>query len=999
MVTRIEVRMHPEMNDALGRKTARRICDDLEIPIGDVRIISVYTVDADLNLEVLQKAAEKPFCDPVIQEAFVGKSAAADLPWDWCIEVGFLPGVTDNVGRTASEALALIAGRPLGPTETVCTSTQFLVSGTLSRQQVERIALDFLCNTLIQRFTITSRDEFNPAIGFKPYVPRVTSDRQPQVRTINLEVEDSELMKISKQGVLALSLEEMKVIRDYFRNPRVQNHRASLGLSATAPTDVELETLAQTWSEHCKHKIFASQVRYEEKGRVEIIDNIFRSYIKAATAKVRENKGVSDYCLSVFTDNAGVIRFDDDYSLVMKVETHNSPSALDPYGGALTGIVGVNRDPFGTGKGCRLIFNTDTFCFASPFWNKELPPRLLHPKRIFEGVREGVEHGGNKSGIPTINGSIVFDDRFLGKPLVFCGTAGLMPATVCGAPGHVKAALPGDVVVMVGGRIGKDGIHGATFSSEMLHEGSPATAVQIGDPITQKRMTDFLLVARDRCLYNSITDNGAGGLASSVGEMARDTDGVIIDLSQAPLKYSGLDPWEILLSEAQERMTLAVPQNNLNDFLSLASKMQVEATTLGNFNSNGFFTIKYSDKVVACLSMKFLHEGTPQMNLEAIWEPPKFPKPIFEPPKDYGHVLKEMLKRLNICSKEYVIRQYDHEVQGGSVIKPLVGATMDGPSDAGVLRPALDRFRAVVTSSGLCPRYSDIDAYAMAAAAIDEAVRNAICVGADPDYLAGLDNFCWCDPVFSDSNPDGKYKMAQLVRANKAVYDTCTAYGVPCISGKDSMKNDFAIGNHKISIPPTLLFTVIGVMDDCRKAITMDVKHPGDFIYILGITRDELGASEYFAKNGFIGNKVPSNDAQANIKLYRKLHCAIQSGLVQSSHDCSDGGLGTAVAEMVFAGGYGAKIDLSYVPYEGISRDDYILFSESCGRILVTIKPEHAKAFESALEDSIFAKIGEVISENKLKIIGNAGNEILAESIDELKAAWQITLDFGRSCK
>ena len=445
------------------------------------------------------------------------------------------------------------------------------------------------------------------------------------------------------------------------------------------------------------------------EGRVREIDSLFSTYVQRATEKIRSDLGDNDYCLSVFKDNAGVIRFDDDWNFVIKVETHNSPSALDPYGGALTGIVGVNRDPFGTGIGARLIFNTDVFCFAPPDFKGLIPPRLLHPRRVFEGVREGVEHGGNKSGIPTVNGAVVFDDRYLGKPLVYCGTGGIMPAEINGKPAHHKQARVGDRIVMTGGRIGKDGIHGATFSSEELHEGSPVTAVQIGDPITQKRMTDFLLMARDRGLYTSITDNGAGGLSSSVGEMARESGGAKLYLDRAPLKYPGLQPWEILLSEAQERMTVAVPPEKLGEFLALAEKLDVEATELGEFTDDGYFSVFWEDRPAALLPLNFLHDGLPKMRLTARWEPPVHEEPSFECPADLSPDLEVLMGRWNICSKERLIRQYDHEVQGGTVIKPLVGLYNDGPGDASVIRPLLDRFQGIAVGCGITPRYSDLD--------------------------------------------------------------------------------------------------------------------------------------------------------------------------------------------------------------------------------------------------------------------------------------------------
>ncbi|HUH66591.1 MAG TPA: AIR synthase-related protein, partial [Syntrophales bacterium] len=843
MADRIEIGFKEGMRDALGEKTKRRIIENLSIKVDSVKTIDVHTIDGSLSRQELEMVAAGPLSDPIIQDFAINSGLAERF--DWMIEVGFRPGVTDNVGKTAREAIELLLGKSPDRLAGVYTSRQYAIRGSIGRDDAERIASSLLANDLIERCVIIDGKTWNRQKGVPPYVPRVVGEDRLTIEEIDLDASDEMLVKISNERLLALNLEEMKAIRNYLKDESVAKARKKAGLGKYM-TDAELECLAQTWSEHCKHKIFNARITYEdEEGVKEEIDSLFDSYIKGATREIRKRLGKHDWCLSVFVDNAGVIRFNDDYSLVFKVETHNSPSALDPYGGALTGIVGVNRDPFGTGRGAKLIFNTDVFCFAPPTYDKPLPKRILHPRRIYEGVREGVEHGGNKSGIPTINGCIVFDERFLGKPLVYCGTGGIMPSVIQGKPSHTKEIMPGDVVVMAGGRIGKDGIHGATFSSEELHEGSPVTAVQIGDPITQKKMTDFLLMARDRGLYRCITDNGAGGLSSSVGETARLSGGCEIDLKKAPLKYAGLNPWEILISESQERMTLAVAPDALNKFLDLAGKMDVETTVVGKYTDSGMFHVFYGDRTVAYLEMDFLHDGVPQMQLEAKWKPRNHPEPDFPEPSDMGRALKEVLGRLNICSKESVVRQYDHEVQGGSVIKPLSGTSNDGPSDAAVIRPILSSFEGVVVSNGICPRYGDIDTYHMAACAIDEAVRNAVAVGGGLDFLAGLDNFCWCDPVQSEKTPDGEYKLAQLVRANKALYDYTTAYGVPCISGKDSMKNDYHIGDVKISIPPTLLFSTMGRIEDVRKAVTLDAKHPGDLVYVLGETYDELGGSEW----------------------------------------------------------------------------------------------------------------------------------------------------------
>lgn len=986
MAHRVEVGLKTGLLDARGKRIKKQIKRAFphEIEITDVVCLDVYNIDAR-NIDEFW--LEEAFCDPVIQDIAIDQPLTKDF--DWYIEVGYRPGVTDNVGHSASHALKLISGHIID----VYSAKVYLIKGPLNRDLVERIALESLGNTLIQTFRIFHlRDVSN---GIPPHIPKVEylpAKEGASVEEISLEISDKGLLDISKDRVLALTLEEMKAIQRYLQTPQVLDERRKLSLGSKI-TDVELEALAQTWSEHCKHKIFNARITYEASGKKEEIDSLFRTYIQGATNEIRKRKKDQDVCISVFTDNAGVIQFNKDYNLVFKVETHNSPSALDPYGGALTGIVGVNRDPFGTGLGAKLIFNTDVFCFASPFYNKKLPKRILHPRRIFEGVREGVEHGGNKSGIPTINGCIVFDERYLGKPLVYCGTCGLMPAEINGKPSHRKEIKPGDLVVMSGGRIGKDGIHGATFSSEELHEESPTSAVQIGDPITQKRLTDFLLRARDLGLYRAITDNGAGGLSSSVGEMALLSNGCRIDLDKPPLKYQGLRPWEILLSEAQERMTLAVQQDKIGAFLSLSEQMDVESTVIGSFTDTGFFHCTYEGRTVAYLSLNFLHEGLPKLNLIAKWEERKLEDTPSPEPEDHDKKLLEMLSRLNICSKEYVVRQYDHEVQGGSVIKPLVGKDHDGPSDAAIVRPILESMEGVVVSNGIVPRYSALDTYHMTACALDEALRNYICVGGDPTRWACLDNFCWCDPIESEKTPDGPYKLAQLVRANKALYDYTIAFECPCISGKDSMKNDYSIGDTKISIPPTVLFSVIGKIQDVKKAITMDIKHPDDMVYILGITKKEMGGSEYLASCDTVGGSVPKVDAISANRRYKNLYKAIQKGLVASAHDVSDGGLIIAASEMAFAGGFGLEIDLSKVPIEKDLVDTEILYSETPSRILIAVEQKNKDLIEKIFDGDAIC-IGKSNKDKRFKVKGLGQKPLIDTNISTLKKAWKATLDF-----
>lgn len=976
----------PSLPDPAGRRMKARIASDLGLIVDDVRVADGFIVDREMNRKDLESIVAEVFRDPVIQQASI--DSPLDLPFDWLIEVGFRPGVTDNVGRTAREAVERTLGIRMTRDEGVYTRKLYFVQGNISKEQADTLARDLLANDLIQ-----TRAVFAPGQDrFSLSVPKVISHAEAVVRTLDLDVEDQELARISKEGVLALSVPEMRAIRNFYRDEDFLKARAAAGLG-TEITDCELEVLAQTWSEHCKHKIFNAVIDYVENEESRTIESLFRTYVQGSTDKIRSDLGDKDFCLSVFKDNAGVIRFDDDWNLVVKVETHNSPSALDPYGGALTGIVGVNRDPFGTGMGARLIFNTDVFCFAPPDFQGNIPPRLLHPRRVFEGVREGVEHGGNKSGIPTVNGAVVFDVRYLGKPLVYCGTGGIMPSRINGKPSHIKKALPGDRIVMTGGRIGKDGIHGATFSSEELHEGSPVSAVQIGDPITQKRMTDFLLMARDRGLYTSITDNGAGGLSSSVGEMARESGGARLTLDRAPVKYPGLQPWEILLSEAQERMTVAVPPDKLDEFLSLAKQLDVEATELGEFTDDGFFTVLWKNRTAALLPLDFLHDGLPGMRLSARWVPPVHVEPSTDCPVDLTPILLQLLGRWNVCSKERLVRQYDHEVQGTSVIKPLVGVRNDGPSDAAVIRPVYGSFRGVAIGNGIVPRYSDIDTYWMMAACIDEAVRNIVAVGADPDHMAGLDNFCWCDPVQSEKTPDGEYKLAQLVRANEALFDITTMYRIPCISGKDSMKNDYSIGDTKISIPPTVLFSAVGIVPDARLAVTADFKRPGDAIYILGLTRDETGASEYLGSLGFIGNNVPKlADPVETIGLYRAVHRAMEARLIASCHDASDGGLGVALAESAFSGGLGAIVHLADLPVENVDRNDAALFSESLGRFVVTVPQDSRNAFERLMHEFHSAFVGVVIQEPRLSVLGFGGETVVDADIWQLKKAWQQPL-------
>ena len=786
-----------------------------------------------------------------------------------------------------------------------------------------------------------------------------------------LNADDAELMRISREGTLSLNLNEMQTI---------QTHFGALGRN---PTDVEIETLAQTWSEHCVHKTFKSIILYSEDGKApEQIDGLFPTYIQRATEEIDK-----PWCVSVFSDNAGIIEFDDTFNLVFKVETHNHPSAIEPYGGAGTGIGGVIRDSLGTGLGAKPILNTDVFCFGMPDTPyAQLPKGTLHPKRVFKGVVAGVRDYGNRMGIPTANGAILFDARYTANPLVFCGNVGLIPRNRC-----EKSVEPGDLVVAIGGQTGRDGIHGATFSSAELDDTSEnlGSVVQIGNPIMEKKIVDALLQARDRNLYRSITDCGAGGFSSAVGEMGEPV-GAEVHLERVSLKYEGLAPWEIWLSEAQERMVIAVPPENLSELMEVCAAEVVEATVLGTFTDTHRLQVFYDGAMVADLEMEFLHHGLPKPVKQAVWQPPKHPEMASrdETSQNYTDDLKQLLASPNIASKESVIRQYDHEVQGGMVINPLVGVENDGPSDACVVTPVLGSRKGVIVANGINPKYSDVDPYLSAASAIDEALRNIVAVGGSLEKTALLDNFCW-------GNPDKPDRLGELVRAAKACYDIATAYGTPYISGKDSLYNEYrdTTTGEQRAIPSTLLISAICVIPDIRRAVTMDVKAPGNFIYVVGNTYTELGGSHYFGIHGFIGNNAPIVRPDEGKLTMQRLSTAINNGFLRSCHDCSEGGIGVAAAEMAFAGGYGMSLNLNDIPTGNeIDADDYLLFSESNSRFIVEVASQHRDAFENQMAGVPIGCLGSVIDTPEFVVKGKSGDPIIKTSIDTLKSAWQTPL-------
>ncbi len=1042
-IARIEVRsLSGQRRDHRIAHHARQF---LDIPVAAAESIAVYWIQSRsgkaLHEDELNDWVHTVLVDPVIQAPI---HEASDLDFSggereepaFGIEVRFRPGVTDNAGRSATEAIHLVSGFARENDVQVYSGKMELLYGKVSLAHANRVGSELLGNELIEEIRSYNLNELRDNSRFiDANVPEVKLGESPQAEEINIFVADEHLERMSHKNCWALTLEELHAIQNYYKQPGILEFRKKEGLSKD-PTDVEMEVLAQTWSEHCKHKIFAANIDYEEEsgdysgfypklGKVRI-ESLYKTDIKGVTKAVEEKRNLK-WLISVFSDNAGIVRFDSNMDLCMKVETHNSPSALDPYGGSLTGIVGVNRDILGCGLGARPIANTDVFCFAPPNWpgkgeEKQLPKGLKHPHRILEGVHRGVEHGGNKSGIPTVNGAFVFHHRYAGKPLVYCGTIGIMPQkimsqkTKSGTDTFVKGQAPGHHIIMAGGRIGKDGIHGATFSSMELDETAPATAVQIGDPITQKRLADFLIEARDRELFSSITDNGAGGLSSSVGEMAELTNGATIHIDRAPVKYPGLSPFELTVSESQERMTFAVPEERLDEFMELAKTRGVEATDLGAFTKDGYFRVCYGEKTVALLDLDFLHNGHPRMSLRAKWQGPEREKIWFKTPGlpkidsksvetrgFYEQAMFTLLSRWNICSKENLVRRYDHEVQAATVVKPFVGQAKDGPGDSSVIWLAPhggEEFNGVAVGCGIQPRMSRLDTYLMAQSSLDEAVRNCVAAGGDPGQVALCDNFCWPDPLPSKKNPDAEHKLAQLVRACRGLYDLARLYGTPFVSGKDSMKNDF-IGklsngkSVKISVPPTLLVTAMARVPDVRFAMTSDFKAGGDKIYLIGQSSPNMGGSElaecFDLPDSMNAQLPPKFNAHENLEVYRTLHKAIMSGLIQSCHDISDGGLLVALAESAIGGRKGVSIDLDNCHNEVVAMHgshSAFLFNETCGRFIISVKPEEEENFKNFFESVSFAYLGEVKIDPILRV-QDVGLVIVDASLSELKKAWK----------
>ncbi len=923
--------------------------------------------DDDLSSEQLRGLRNR-IIDDVDQTLLVGLSpdfVAALGKLGYPAElVTMKPGVTDNPAKSFKE---LLAGDPaLGHGD-------FDVhSGVLG----PRGALDY--NPFVNQKKIIQSERDLHDIAHLDFKVELVSETRVSEFDLG-SMKDDALLALSQKNCWALSLPELKLIRSHFTAPAVKEERRIRGLPRN-PTDVELELLAQTWSEHCKHKIFSSRIDYKDDERSIKVEGLFKDFIKGPTYALKK-----DWAISVFDDNAGVVRFRDGVDLCIKVETHNSPSALDPYGGALTGILGVNRDIMGTGLGAKPVANTNVFCVGMPD-ESELPPALLHPREILKGVHRGVMDGGNKSGIPTVNGAIHFHESYSGKPLVYCGTVGILPPSIQGQSAVHKGQRPGDLVVMVGGHVGIDGIHGATASSLVMDKTTTLGMVQIGDPFSQKRMLDFLLVARDRLLYNSITDNGAGGLASSVGEMASVTKGAVLNLETVPLKYPGLQPWQILVSESQERMTLSVAKEKWAELRELAALFQVDVTSVGEFTQDGYFTCTFGGRPVCRLELAFLHDGLPKMELTARYSPREYRgwKPQLRMKFEVTgteKLLTELLSHPTIASKERWIRQYDHEVQGASVVKPFEGIGEAAPNDAGVLwygAHGVEGKDGFAVASGLCPHFSIDDTYLMAKLAVDEAVRNLLCHGVDPEKIALVDNFCWPDPTPSEKNPDAEYKLGQLVRTCLGLKEMVETYGMPLVSGKDSMKNDYHGEKVKISVLPTLLVTALGHVPDVT---TVPRSHaaPGTHLYRLG----KKDYDRYFGHFLHECATLPRENRRdfdwgALRSFYQRIHRATAAGLVASLHDVAEGGFLVALFEtlLLASGGIDLTVDAAF-------DETAYLFSELPGHFVVSVDGTKIELFEKSFDPSELEYLGPVNDSGAIRV----GAETL--SMKKLAASWR----------
>lgn len=769
------------------------------------------------------------------------------------------------------------------------------------------------------------------------------------------------LVALSKGMKLALFRDDMLAVQDYYRD------------KGREPTDVELEVIAQTWSEHCKHRIFGARIEHRINGRAEVIDGLFKSHIKAVSERIFARK--PGFVLGAFVDNAGFIALDEERAVCLKVETHNHPSAIEPYAGANTGLGGVIRDILGAGKGAKPIASMDVFCFGPPDTKQESlkAKDVIHPLGVMRGVVRGVRDYGNRMGIPTVNGAIQFDPAYTYNPLVFCGTAGVIPRRDI-----AKAMRSGLQIVAVGARTGRDGLKGATFSSVSLTADSHAedqSAVQIGNPIEEKKASDLILHAREEGLIEFVTDCGAGGFSSAAGEMLSEVGGELF-LERAPLKEEGLASWQIFLSESQERMVLAVDEAHVPRLRELAVMHQTEMTVLGHSDGTGILKVWHHGALVCELDNARLHDA-PRRHLKSEWSSQTLKSSTDQPAVPRGGaeataLLRRVLADFAVCSREPVIREYDHQVQGNTVLTPLAGATGDAPQDAAVMR--IDGSPHLVSlACALLPEWGKFDPYRAGLASVDECVRQLVLSGADPARVAILDNFCM-------GNPDDPRELGGLVESVKGLCAAAEAYGAPFISGKDSFYNYFMTEEGPVSIPVTALVSGLGVVADPGHVIGSSLRHANSELFLLGAWKDvPMGGSVAARVLGRVGDAVPLTDCARNATLYAAYHEAVKRGHVLSAHDVGEGGLIVTLAEMGFSLVAGMEVET-----------EAPLFAEPSGCFVVEVAASHRDAFVQHLGDMAVdvTSLGRTTdAHRRLVVRGPAG--VVDDSLVELKAIWK----------
>ena len=1055
-IFQIEVRAKAVLHDTRAYQLAREIVFLPQANLPSLSTITasshpltlhtsqLYLLTGTLSSNNIDQLISQLLIDPVVQEAQKitipeGQQAQhtsttfqtnETMTHSHIVDVFSLPGVTDTLAESVLVGATMLGIHGL---EQVQITQRYLFDNRLSEVDVRTIATSLLYNSVIQDYTLYPANVTQLTIvtpisvtcttPTTPTTPTTVSHFDSNfaasstsstqiIETIPISgMTNEQLLAVSKEGLLALNLEEMQAI---------QQHYQGVGRE---PTDIELETIAQTWSEHCSHKTFKATIHHRVLDAQhtlvseETIYGLLKHYLMRATELVNK-----PWLVSAFSDNAGIIRFTETHDIAFKVETHNHPSAIEPFGGANTGVGGVIRDVLGVSA--QPIACTDILCFGpldtAP---SDLPEGILAPRRIASGVVNGVRDYGNKMGIPTVNGAVLYNEGYLYNPLVFCGCLGILPHG-----SHPRSVQPGDLIVVLGGRTGRDGIHGATFSSGEMSSESNAqagTAVQIGAPITEKKVADVIIQARDRQLYTAITDCGAGGFSSAIGEMGAKI-GATVALEKAPLKYQGLAPWEIWLSEAQERMVLAVPPQHLPELLDICATEEVEASVIGTFTNTSRLLVTYNNTVVADIAMDFLHDGLPSRTLEAISMKrsatkqtivstnPHAPKShigiqfLLSPygyddqgtifPAHYTEALLSLLSHPNIASKEEIIRRYDHEVQGATVLKPLVGRAGNGPSDAAVLQPILDppTSMGIVLANGVNPLYGNISLFAMAANAVEEALRNLVAVGGDVERAAILDNFCW-------GNPNDPLQLGMLIEAVRGCYVAATIFGVPFISGKDSLNNEYRANGQRTPVIPTLLISAVGVIDDVAQTIDMSLKQPGNLLYLIGNTHNELAGSHYAEISQItLETHVPMPSLTHALSILKAVSGVIREGLAQSCHDLSEGGLAIAAAEMSLAGLLGVTLDIGPISaklnrgFELLWPDENVsnllaLFSESPSRFLIEVAPTHKKAFEKYLRQHHvpdYLCLGTVTETGRFQV-NNAANLLIDLPVGDLQHAWK----------